>query len=195
MGAKAERAKRTRAGVNRSFDEGSLVRVTRSLRAARPVDGVVVAQGIRWVLMERLSTDLDLDGYTALRWKHIEKVQPFDPDSVPAQATAQADVRPVPNDLVDTTTTGSLLRSISRSFAPIGIHSEHKEGTSCVVGVVVSVVDKSVTLGRLGPAMVPSAPPLVIPFESITRVDFDGRYFHSLARAADQRRKPKTGRS
>ena len=192
MGAKGERVKRTRTGIDRSLDEGCLVRVTRRLGAVPPVDGVVVARGVRWVLLARLSTDLDLDGYTAVRWKQIKKVQPFDPESVPARATALAEVVPVPTELVDTTTTGSLLRSVSRSFAPVRIRCEGKVDTACEVGVVVGVVDKSVQLARLGPGAVPSASPVVIAFESITRIDFDGRYFRGLARAADRPAKPPT---
>ena len=187
MGAKAERAKRTRTGIERSLDERCLVRVTRRLGAARPVDGVVISCGIRWVLLERLSADLDLDGYTALRWKHITKVQPFDPESLPARATASAEARSV---LVDTTTTGSLMRSLSQSAPPVGLHSERKVDTSCVIGLVVGVVDKSVHVSGLGAPTVTSESPRVLAFDSITRVGFDGRYLRSLARAAVQPVRP-----
>ena len=104
MGSKTERSRLSRAELDRSFEERGLVRIIRKPRAAGPVDGVVVARGIRWVVLERLSPDLDLDGYSALRWKHVKRVQSFESRSLAARATLVGEARSIPTEVFDMVT-------------------------------------------------------------------------------------------
>ena len=182
MSAKSDRSKRTRATVERSIDERALVRITRTIRVSDPTDGVVVAHGIRWLLVNRLSPDLDLDGCTAVRWKHVKKVQPFDQHSLPSRATAGTSPAVVPTDIVDATTTGSLLRSIEATATPVSLHTESTKPPSCTTGRIAGVVAKAVLITLASPSNRPGRH-LEVPFEQITRIDFGTRYLAGLARA------------
>ncbi len=179
---KADRSRRARDAVDRSLDERCLVRITRTVRDVEPIDGVVVAAGIRWVIVSRLSPDLDLDGYTAVRWKHIKKAQTFDPGSVPSRATVRATSLP-PMNIADATTTGSLLRSIESTFTPVAVRSESSNPSSFTIGAISGIVAKSVLVLPTLP-LDRQDPCLQVPFERVTRIDFGTRYLAGLARAA-----------
>jgi len=180
---KTERLRRARAVLDHSLEARRLVRITRTIRATEPTDGVVVGHGIRWILISRLSPDLDLDGYTALRWKHVKKVQSFDPSSLAARATMVENGQTVPQELVDTTTTGTLLQSVAHADQPIAVYTERDDPSRRLVGTVSHLVHKTLHLSTVDLSSAPRAEQVVVPFDMITRVDFDGRYLSGLARA------------
>jgi hypothetical protein len=185
-----ERSKQARAELDRSFEGQHLIRLRRNLRATKPIDGVVVGRGIRWVLIKRLTPDLDLDGYSALRWKHVGKVRPFAPSSLAARSTLGLEVRATPLDVVDTTTTGTLLRSLARRGTPISIHAEQGDRSAATIGIVTEIAGKTLHLLTLDLPDGRRPARVSVSFDTITRVDFDSRYLSGLGRAARPASRP-----
>ncbi len=95
MSRKADRTKLSRTAVARAFEDRHAVRVTRTIRGMDPVEGFVAAAGLRWLLIHRISDDLDLDGYTALRWKHVKRATPLGADHVAVRALAHQRLAPL----------------------------------------------------------------------------------------------------
>ena len=91
--------------------------------------------------------------------------------------------RPAPDDLVDTTTTGTLLQSLARTGRPIAVYTERDDRSRPLIGTVSDLVPKTLHLSTVDPSSAQPAEQVVAPFDMITRVDFDNRYLSGLARA------------
>ncbi len=170
--------------LTRAFADTGLVEVTRSLRGCDRVHGFVVDLGLRWLVLARLSPDLDLDGYTAVRWKHVKRARLLERDHVAVRALDQRRTAPAAVPGLDPTTTGLLLRSAATTFDSVTIHPEAHDPSICWIGPIVGFETKSIRLlpidgdGHGAPA------PIRLPFDLITRIDVGSRYQTGLTAAA-----------
>lgn len=187
MSRKAERAKLARTTAELALDDRRAVHVSRRIRGAEAVDGFVVATGMRWLLLQQISPDLDLDGYIAVRWKHVERVTPLDADHVAVRALTRRRITPLPPAGVDTTTTGLLLRSAAGAFDVVTLHPETSDPTICWIGPITGFSAKAVTLVPIGADGRAASESVELPFNLITRVDLGGRYQTALGYAAAAR--------
>jgi len=165
-------------------ETGRLVRIHRRLRRVPTLDGFVVGIGIRWVILHRCTDDLDLDGYTAVRRKHVRRAELLDESSLPAQALRRMGRRPTPALDVEPTTTGTLLRTLADAFDVLTVHPEERDPKIFWIGQVTGFGTKSVSLWPVDAAARWEPVPISLPFGVITRVDFGGRYETALAAVA-----------
>jgi len=103
--------------------------------------------------------------------------------SLAARATLVGEARSIPTEVVDPTTTGTLLRSFAGRGTPIVIYTERDDPSRQIVGTVDDVVDKSLHLRALDLPNGRRTVPVEVSFDMVTRVDFGGRYLTGLARA------------
>jgi hypothetical protein len=185
MSRKAERTRMARTTIERAFDDRRAVRITRTIRGADTVEGFVTSAGIRWLLIHRISTDLDLDGYTAVRWKHVKRATLLEDDHVAVRALTNWRATPLPLPDVDTTTTGLLLRSVVGSFDVVTIHPEARDTTICWIGPITGFSAKAVTIAPIDADGHYAAESVELPFNLITRVDLGTRYQTGLGLAAE----------
>src|SRR6202043_2618244 len=64
------------AGLRCAADDGTLVRVRRTIRGADKPEGFVVGLGARWVLLAVLDPSIVLDGFAAIQLADIAAVVP-----------------------------------------------------------------------------------------------------------------------
>ncbi len=167
--------------------QGRLVRVERSDRVPdAPVEGVVVALGIRWAVLARLHPDVLLDGHVAVRVRDVVRVR-----VVPADdwREPQLDLRPpLPVPPVDPTTTGTLLSSLRPAFRVVAIATESRKKERSWVGVAEDHHDKQLRLAVIDPRTLAEDRDRVLPFGQITRIEFGTRRLEAMASALVRRR-------
>lgn len=179
-----KRARRAIAAAQGRHDRVVRLHRATSLRGADSVAGFVVSTGIRWVIVQRIGSDLTVDGYTAIRWKHLDSIEALEADDLLSRATHRSGVRPVDPAGLDPTTTGLLLRSIPDRPPLVTVWAERHVRATSWIGTIVAFENKNLHLrpidrdGRLAPGT------FSIAFRDITRIDLRTRYATALAAAA-----------
>ena len=175
--------------LHKALVSAELVEFQRSVLDATKEQAFVVGIGRRWVLFEMLDSSLRLDGYQAVRRVDIVRVR-RDPRSFHRRALAVSGQHrhvPVGIDLRDIR---SLLRSASKHYRIVAIHTEYTNPRVCYVGCA-RPGKKRLHLDEISTNAKWIAKPEHYQYWSISRIDFDGQYERALLAVVDSETKPK----
>ncbi|MEV6874665.1 hypothetical protein [Amycolatopsis sp. NPDC051128] len=180
MGSLLDRLKRAQASYE-------LVRVSRVLGDADPVEGYVVDVGERWVLVAVLDASVVVDGFVAVPIADIARVKTRRgsrefveralrlrdewPPAPPAATISLGDLVP-------------LVRSAARQYPTITIHIEGRDPDVCFIGIPVKFGRRSLRLLEVDPNAEWWDRSRKWAWSDITRVDFGGRYERTLFEVA-----------
>ncbi|WP_138905453.1 hypothetical protein [Streptomyces albidochromogenes] len=172
-------------GVLRRLDKavttGRLVRVHRSVPRVEWIEGFVVGASPAWTLLARCS-DIQLDGWTAIRTADITKVRrQGDETCLTVRALRRRGQWPVrmPAALA-LDDSAALLRSAGRAFGLVSVHAERQVPDVCWIGAVKKLRPRSLRLREVDTGARWHADATTFRFKDITRVDFGGRYEETL---------------
>ncbi len=162
----------------------ALVRVARrGLEPSGAVStGYLVGQGERFILLHLMNDDLDLDGYQALRIKHITRFEtdfarrPFYEKVLAMKQQAAA--KP---EGIDLDAASSLLRSVDERFPLITVHRERLYPEECEVGRIRALFRRTYLLHWMTPEATWEVDDRRARYADVTRVEFDRRYENTLA--------------
>src|ERR1700682_726126 len=101
----------TRADLKSAVASAQLVRILRTIRGADKVEGFVLKVGAEWLLVQNLDPAMFLDGYIALRVRHIRGVKPLPSASFAAKALKHFGDRPRMPGQLNSTSTRSVIES------------------------------------------------------------------------------------
>ena len=161
-----------------------LVRVSRSIRGADVLTGVVVQSSDEWMLLHGVNDGIFLDGYIGIRLRDVRSVKVYAADSFVARALAHFGDRPKRPRGIDLNSRESLIETAGRRFPLIAIHREKADPTVCFIGTPASVGAKNLRLLEVDPNARWATEPTKWAMKDITRVDFGGRYeaaLHAIA--------------
>lgn len=164
-----------------AMEDRTLVRLTRSIRNADKVDGFVVGIGEEWVLLASLDPNIDLDGFTGVRLADITKVAVRGgPDSfVPRALHVRGKWPPVPAE-VNLDGVSELIRTAADLAPLVVIHIEADDPDVCFIGRPIRFTARKVHLVEIDPQARWRDQPRKYLLQSVTQVEFGGRYEEAL---------------
>lgn len=163
------------------MESRALVRLSRSIRCADPVDGFVVGIGEKWVLLAELDPNIDLNGFCAVRRADITKVSvrggsdSFVPRAL--QARGQWPPQPAAVNLDDVS---ELIRTAADLAPLVTLHIEADNPDVCFIGRPARVTIRNLHLLDIDPQAQWSHRTRKFRHASLTRVEFGGRYEEAL---------------
>lgn len=162
----------------------SLVRVGRRRLDPEGASSVghLVGVGRRFILLHRLDDGLDLDGYEALRIKHITSLETEfarKPFYERVLALKQQGAR-APEG-IDLDSAAGLLRSVDERFPLLVIHREARYPGECEVGRLRASLGKKYLLHWMTPEATWEVDDRRFRHADVTRVEFGSRYEGTLA--------------
>jgi hypothetical protein len=150
------------------------------------LEGYVVAIGRRWLLLARVSNDIWLTGWSAVRLRDVSVVEPRANARFTTEALRRREqwpLPPVPLDL-DLDSRRGLLSSLVGSEVDgeqvVALHPERRDPDVCFVGVVRGVSRHWVDLLEVTIAAQWETGTTKRAVEAITRVDIAGGYESAL---------------
>lgn len=144
--------------------------------------GYLVGVGERFILLHHLDDALDLDGYQALRIKHITGFETEFPRRAfyeRALELKQQSVRPPEG--VELDSAPELLRSLDERFPLLVIQREVVYPDACEVGRIRALFKKEYLLHWMNPDATWEADDRRFRYSDVTRVECAGRYETTLA--------------
>jgi hypothetical protein len=189
----ADRQTRDRRSAYASVRWGQFVGIRRWIPESDHLDGFVVAQSERWVLLARLSDRITLDGWTAVRVRDVQSVA-LDPagDCFEIKALkARGQWPPNAPESVDITTVSAILRSVSAGGWLTAIFREFERPDVTWIGDVRTVANSAVSLLEVSVAGGWARRPRRFDLDDLTRIDFGGGYEEALSLVAGPPPKPR----
>jgi len=159
-----------------------LVRVHRDDEDMDWLEGYVVGLGRRWLLLARVSNDIWLTGWSAVRLRDVSVVEPRANARFTIEALRRRNqwpLLPVPVDM-DLDSRRGLLRSLVDSEQVVALHPEPRDPDVCFVGVVRGVSQQWVDLLEVTIAAQWENETTKREVEAITRVDIASGYESAL---------------
>jgi hypothetical protein len=167
-------------------DQGRLVRVERPDRQLdRPTEGLVVAVGIRWVVLARLHPDVVLDGHVAIRARDVGRVRVAPAGDWREEHLGTMPSPPPPE--IDPSTSGTLFTTLRRTGAVVEVAAERRRTVATWVGVPVAHADKQLDLDLVDPLTLDRPGRERLAFGRLTRVEFGTRRLEAMAAALARR--------
>lgn len=172
--------------LQRAVEASEAVRVTRGIAGADVLDGYVVGFGTKWTLLACLADDFTIDGHTAVRTRHIDRVQPYRQHEVATRRLTQrghwppSTVDPMPS-LDDT---ASMLQGLAAHGPTLSVFVETHDPDVCFIGVPVEQTGRSLWLDEISATATWDDTTSRWRYRDITRVDVGGRYEAALVEAA-----------
>lgn len=159
----------------------SYVRIRRDLPGADEVEGFVLATAPRWTLLANIS-EVDLDGYDAVRTSDIERVavsvgrEPLVVRGLKANGSW-----PPPEPASIAVGSVEAVLAMAAAHAPIlQIELEEKDAGAAYLGRFAGLGDNGMWLLQISPHAEWDDEPEEFALEDITRVVFGGRYAEVL---------------
>lgn len=146
------------------------------------LEGYVAAIGRRWLLMARVTSDIWLSGWSAVRLRDVSVVEPRANARFTTEALRRREqwpLPPVPLD-VDLNSRRGLLTSLAGSEEVVALHPERRDPDVCFIGVVRGVGRHWVDLLEVTIAAQWESGTTKRAVEAITRVDIAGGYESAL---------------
>ncbi|MGW6982393.1 hypothetical protein ACWGE1_23630 [Streptomyces sp. NPDC054932] len=174
---------RIKARLDEAVSSGALVRVHRSaIREADRLDGFVVGTGAAWTLIA-LCSDIQLDGWAAVRTPDITKVRrQGGEDCLTVRALRRRGLWPAraPRPELALDGPAELAKGASDAFGLVSLHVERHAPDACWIGEVAEVRPKSLRLREVDTEARWHPELSKFPFKDLTRVGFGGRYERTL---------------
>jgi hypothetical protein len=171
-------------------DAADLVAIAPRGSRFTPLVGIVVAVGIRWVVLARLDDGCQWDGFVAVRADDINRVSPLDASDWRRRLLTVCGSRPPRLGRVDPTTTGTVLRSVG-ALGLVALRCGRRAGSGTeLIGRFEGAADK---VARLRPLEVRTATwtrPVSIPFAQIAELRWSDRRAEALAWALSSGPRP-----
>ncbi|NIZ90275.1 hypothetical protein [Kineococcus rubinsiae] len=146
------------------------------------LDGYVAGVGRRWLLLARVSDDIWLTGWSAVRLRDVSVVEPRANARFTTEALRRRKQWPLPTLEVDLDLDSrrGLLTSLAGSEQVAALHPERRDPDVCFVGVVRGVNRHWVDLLEVTIRAQWDAETTKRAVEAITRVDIAGGYERAL---------------
>lgn len=141
-----------------------------------PLYGCVVEVSPKWVLLHHLEGVFFLNGYVAVRMKHVRKVKRLTGETVVATGLRHFGEEPRPPEEIDLSSTRALLLSAGAAYPLVTIHTERRDPDVCYVGRPEGVDGRGLRLREITPAGEWRRKATHWRLSDITRIDFGGRY-------------------
>lgn len=169
------------SGLAEAATRGQVVRLEREGIDPHPLEGYLVGQGRRFLLMHLVAPELRLDGYTAARRRDLTgwSAVPED-ESVVSRVLRLRGQGPCPIPGLPLDDLPALLGFASVRFPLVTIHYEATRPDECSIGRVERVTPAALVLRLIDPRARWIGAER-IPLREITRVDFGGPYEENLA--------------
>ncbi|GAA5037750.1 hypothetical protein HNP84_003193 [Thermocatellispora tengchongensis] len=178
-------AKRARDGLSRAYRTGGRpIRVGRSIAGADEIDAYVVGVGRKWALLHVVSGDMRLDGYAAVRLRHVERASSagWKGSAVAHRALGLRGERPARVPGLDLDTTAGLIGTMAAAFGLIGVYVEEADPGVCYVGVPRGITrGKRLRLQEIDSGAEWDRACTTTRLAEITRLDAGGGYLDALA--------------
>jgi len=171
-----------RKRLDRATADGNLVRVRRWIPGADVIEGFVLTRTKTWVLLAKLSAQIDLDGWAAIRTKDIQAVTIYPAEDCfeikVLQARAQWPTT-IPAGL-DLSTAADILSSASDTYPMVTVHREFERPDVCWIGAVRRLEAETLSLLEVNVGGGWARKPRRFDVEDISRVEFGGGYEDAL---------------
>jgi hypothetical protein len=155
---------------------GQLVSVQRRSRGATPVDGIIVAVGLRWAVVRRFRPDGVPDDFAALPIAHASSVARWSPAAWGLQELTWVHrVCGEPRPPVDPTTATTFLRSVSVRFGVVTLFRARWGVITTHTGELERVLPRQVKLSATPLNRLGAPRALEIPIHEIALVEFGGQ--------------------
>jgi hypothetical protein len=152
--------------------------------------GFVVGLSEEWILLNVLDTNtMQMNGYSAILLKHIEKVR--EEKDAPSVALRLRGISPAQQPDILLIDLPGLLSSADAHFPLVTIHIEDKDPDVCYIGRVLRTSRRKVTLRRIDRRAI-WLESKKYEFGDITRVDFGDGYARALHEVEQLRRQEKS---
>lgn len=178
----------TRAKLRRAMCAQSVVCIARSSKYADVLEGFVVAVGQEWAVTHNLREGGYFDGYSAFRWKDVERVHEQDDFSRRFEQTLSTWPPRYP-DGVELDSAEAVVRSTAARSALVGIEQERRR-SAMWVGELDEVTSKWTWLLEVRPDATWRSEPLGYKNRRITLVTIDSLYLQALATIAGPSAQP-----
>ncbi len=168
-----------------------LVQITRRLKGADRLEGFLVDQGERWILLHLVTPHgFSLDGYVALRSVDIKSCKRWGAEhgSFPSRCLEYFGEIPVVPTGLDLARTHRLIGSAATRWPLLTLFVEIEDPDVCFVGQPVSVSSRHLHLLPISPEAEWQEEPIRYDLRDITRIQFGGRYeeaLYALGRRSD----------
>jgi hypothetical protein len=170
---KAERSRRVVRLHRASFDA-----------ASHSAEGFVSAVGPELVLLQVIDPAIVLDGYSVLRIADVSAIdESFESADFILRALRLREQIPRWPRAVRLDGVQALIESVARQFPLITLHRERTDEGCCWIGRVRAVDDSAVTIDYITPSARWDGQERY-ELDSLTRIDFGGRYEEALALVA-----------
>jgi len=144
--------------------------------------GYLVGVGERFLLLHVLDDGLDLDGYRALRIKHLTGFETdFPRKAFYEKALALKHQSAKAPEGIALDSAAELLRSIDERFPLLVLHREALHPDECEIGRLRALFEKDYLLHWINPDATWEVDNRRFRYADVTRVDFAGRYEATLA--------------
>ncbi|MFS8069005.1 MAG: hypothetical protein ACMG6S_21805 [Byssovorax sp.] len=144
--------------------------------------GYLVGVGERFILLHHLDDGFDLDGYQALRIKHITGLETdFSRKAFYERALELKHESARAPERIVLDSAPELLRSIDERFPLLVIHREAIYLDECEVGRIRALFKKQYLLHWINPNATWEVDNRYFRYADVTRVEFAGRYLGTLA--------------
>lgn len=143
--------------------------------------GYVAGLEDKWLVLNRVSEDIYFNGFECHRisdLRHVTRKAPYR-KFIETALRLLEQTKPA-DPLVDPTSTRSLLLTANKQYPLIVIHRELKEPGTCLIGRVLNLKRKRLSLRCIKPGAVWDDAPETIKLKHITRIDFAGGYEDAL---------------
>lgn len=173
--------------IETARDAQSLVCVTRHVGFSDDdyVEGYLLDSSDSFLLLEKVSDRIDLDGYDIIRVVDVEDIETsFDEKSFYESALAVKGERPRKPSGIDLTDIRAVLTSCGAAYPLLVIERELRAPDECEIGQIKLLTDDSYALRWLSPSATWEDDFEIYKLDDITRVSFGGEYERTLAHAA-----------
>jgi hypothetical protein len=173
--------KDVRARLEQARDEHLLVTVRRWIPHSDRIRGFVVATGERWVALQALTNQIEVDGWVMLRLRDIQAVsiEP-DPNCFVIGALRKRGQWPPTAPPVSLNRADALVTSAADAAPLVTVYDEFDAPDGCWIGSVVSVDDKVLRLLDVSAKAVWARKPRTFSPADVTRVEIGGGYEEAL---------------
>ena len=167
-------------GLKDTFSKNQLVEIDRRPKIRARIRGYVVGVSDRFVLLQRVSDDMFLNGYEVLIVSNITKYRVLDDNDHFADRALKVRSQ-TPNHQPDINLKDfhTLFESIARTFPLITIHREIVDPSVCNIGKPHNMTEKTIVLDEID-ASAAWYGQFRYHFKSITRISFGGCYESAL---------------
>jgi hypothetical protein len=169
--------------LRRALRSSKPVRVTRGITDVDPLDAYVVGLGRKWVLLQAVSGEIRLDGYSAVRVRDVQRAtrSGWKGAEVAHRALTLRGEHAEPLEAIDLDTTAGLIDTMTEAFPLMAVFIEKIEPDVCYVGRAWGITRKNnLRLQEIGPRAAWTRTCFKNPTADVTRLDVGGGYLDAL---------------